>query len=67
MDRPTSEREQRRAEHLLPEEQTVGSEDAEAQAAAILDDSDARESYAEPTPDLRIDHRTTEETVEPPD
>lgn len=51
------DRTQRRADHLLPEEQAVGSDDAEAQAEAILDDSDAREAYAETAPDLRIDHR----------
>jgi hypothetical protein len=64
MDEPTAERVKRRAAHLLPEERAAGSEDAEKQAASILADSDARERYAEPAPDLRIDHRTSEETVD---
>ncbi|MGN9908431.1 hypothetical protein ACTMTJ_12875 [Phytohabitans sp. LJ34] len=59
------ERVERRAEHLLPEEREAGSADPEAQAEAILDESDAREEYAEPAPGLRIDHRTSDETVEP--
>lgn len=65
MSEPESERVERRAEHLLPEERAAGTDDAEAQAEAILDDSDAREDYAETAPGLRIHHRTTEETVEP--
>ncbi|MFC0533765.1 hypothetical protein [Phytohabitans kaempferiae] len=59
------ERVRRRSEHLLPEERVAGSDDPEAQAEAILSDSDARERYAEPAPGLRIDHRRSEETVEP--
>jgi hypothetical protein len=59
------ERVERRAEHLLPEERAAGSDDPEAQAEAILDESDAREEYAETTPGLRIDHRQSEETVDP--
>ena len=65
MQEPTEERIRRRAEHLLPEEQEAGSEDTDQQAASILADSDARESYDEPTPGLRIEHRTSEETVDP--
>jgi hypothetical protein len=65
MDKPTADRVQQRAQHLLPEERAAGSDDAEKEAASILADSDAREKYAEPTPDLRIDHRTSEETVDP--
>ena len=54
-----------RAEHLLPEERAAGSEDPEAQAEAILADSDAREDYIEPSPGLRIDRRRSDETVDP--
>lgn len=61
---PESDRVRRRSERLLPEERAAGSDDAEAQAASILADSDAREAYAEPTPDLRIDHRRSEETAD---
>lgn len=59
------ERVERRTGHPLPEEREAGSADPEAQAEAILDDSDAREEYAEPAPGLRIDHRRSDETVEP--
>lgn len=65
MHEPMAERIRRRAEHLLPEEQAAGSDDTEMQAASILADSDAREEYVESTPDLRIDHRRSEETVDP--
>jgi hypothetical protein len=65
MSEPASERVQQRSENLLPEERAAGTDDATAQAAAILGDSDARERYAEPEPDLRIDHRRSEETVDP--
>ncbi len=65
MDEPSVERVRQRAAHLLPEERAAGSGDAEEQAAHILADSDAREAYAEPAPDLRIDHRTSAETVDP--
>lgn len=57
------ERVRSRAAELLPEEQAAGSDDPEAQAAAVLRDSDDREEYREPTPGLRIDHRTSEETA----
>ena len=52
-----------RAGHLLPEELAAGSDDPEAQAAALLQDSDDREHYRETSPDLRIDHRTSEESA----
>jgi hypothetical protein len=52
-----------RAQHLLPEEQRVGSDDPEAQADALLTESDERERYSESTPDLRIEHRTSEEAA----
>jgi hypothetical protein len=52
-----------RARHLLPEEQRVGSDDPEAQADAVLTESDERERYVESTPDLRIEHRTAEEAA----
>ena len=54
-----------RAEHLLPEEERVGSDDPQAQAEALLTESDARERYEESTPDLRIEHRTSEEAASP--
>jgi hypothetical protein len=48
---------------LLPEELTAGSDDPNAQAEAVLEDSDDREAYRETTPDLRIEHRTSEEAA----
>ncbi len=64
MDETGTERVQRRAAHLLPEEVAAGSDDTQAQAGSILGDSDSREEYREPTPDLRIEHRTSEDTAE---
>ena len=42
----------------------MGSDDPEAQAAAILHDSDEREAYRESAPDLRAEHRTSAESVD---
>ena len=64
MSQPEPRRVRERSQ-LLPEEQAAGSENTGAQAASILDDSDAREAYAEPTPDLLIDHRQSDEVVDP--
>lgn len=55
----SDERVERRTE-LLPEEQRAGSDDPEAQAEAILDESDARSTYP-----VAREERTSEETVEP--
>ena len=66
-DETTEPRITSRAADLLPEERAAGSADAQAQAAAILRDSDLREAGVESTPDLRAEHRTSEETVPPPD
>jgi hypothetical protein len=43
---------------LLPEERRAGSDDPEAQAAAILRDSDDREAYRKPE-----EHRTADESA----
>ncbi|WP_262284661.1 hypothetical protein [Micromonospora sp. MA102] len=56
--------------HLLPEEAAVGSEDPEAQADAILTESDIREEDRNAAPDTVLEHRTSDQTVtpvEPPD
>jgi hypothetical protein len=45
---PDEERVERRAE-LLPEERAAGSDDAEAQARAILEESDDRTEHPEET------------------
>ncbi|GAA1544902.1 hypothetical protein GCM10009827_076020 [Dactylosporangium maewongense] len=52
-----------RAEDLLPEELAAGSDDPKAQAEALLADSEDREHYRETAPDLRIDHRTSDEAA----
>ena len=46
--------------NLLPEEERVGSDDPEAQAEAILEESDARAET--PTP---VEERKSEDTVDP--
>ncbi|MGW0431035.1 hypothetical protein ACWDV4_00590 [Micromonospora sp. NPDC003197] len=72
-----------RAEHLLPEERTAGSDDPVRQAQAILADSDERESDSterdsaatsvaadDAAPDTIVERRTSDEAtavVEPPD
>lgn len=58
---------QRRAADLLPEERAVGSDDPQAQAAAILADSDRREGDLEAAPDSFLEHRSSADTVTPPD
>ena len=60
-DRPVSEdRVARRAADLLPEERAAGSADPEAQAAAILADSDDREFAPQP-----LEERRSDETAAP--
>lgn len=56
-----------RAADLLPEEQVTGSADPQAQAAAILADSDAREADLEAAPDSFLEHRTSAQTLTPGD
>lgn len=65
-----NERVESRADHLLPEEQQAGSDDAYAQAEAILDESDIRERDQRVAPDTVLERHTSDETVvpvEPPD
>jgi hypothetical protein len=54
-----------RAEHLLPEERSAGSDDPRAQAAAILAESDIREDDPGAAPDTVLEHRTSEEAAQP--
>ncbi|TNH30489.1 hypothetical protein FHG89_07120 [Micromonospora orduensis] len=56
--------------HLLPEEAAVGSDDPQAQAEAILAESDIREADQNAAPDTVLERRTSDQTVaavEPPD
>ena len=50
---PDQERVRHRADELLPEERAAGSDDPQAQAAAILADSDEREYDPEAAPGHR--------------
>ena len=67
MDDTTDGRVRRRAADLLPEERTVGSDDPQAQARAILGDSDVREHVPDGAPDSFVEHRTSAQTVAPDD
>jgi hypothetical protein len=58
------DRVEKRAAALLPEERVAGSADPEAQAEAILEDSDEREADLS-GPDSFVEHRTSEQTVMP--
>jgi hypothetical protein len=49
-----------RATALLPEEAAAGSDDPEAQAAAVLEESEERTLDPEP-----VEQRASEDTVEP--
>ena len=60
-----AQRTRRRAE-LVPEEQAAGSDDPERQAEVILEDSDARQADRDAAPGTVVEHRKSEDTVEPP-
>lgn len=59
------ERAARRAE-LLPEEDAVGSEDPEGQAAQILAESDERTADRDRAPSTHLEHRTSQEVAQDP-
>lgn len=61
------ERARARAENLLPEERAAGSDDPEGQAASILSESDTRQEDRDAAPGTVLEHRRSEETVEPPE
>ncbi|QGN47191.1 hypothetical protein GKC29_10235 [Micromonospora sp. WMMC415] len=68
-ERSDQERIESRA-HLLPEEASVGSDNPDAQADAILAESDIREADRNAAPDTVLEQRTSDQTVtpsEPPD
>ena len=66
-EKPDPKRVETRADELLAEEIEVGSDDPQAQAEAILADSDDRTDYR-PTPaGPGVEHRQSEDTVEPVD
>lgn len=63
---PDPERVQQRAAELTAEELDAGSDDPEAQAEAILAESDARTEDRVAPAGMPIERRHSEETVEPP-
>jgi hypothetical protein len=63
---PDDERVESRAE-LLPEEQAAGSDDPEAQARAILAESDERTASRDSAPSTHLEHRTSDEVTDTPD
>jgi formate dehydrogenase subunit gamma len=63
---PDQERVRHRADDLLPEERAAGSDDPEAQAAAILADSDEREYDPQAAPDTVLERRTSADATDPP-
>ena len=54
-----------RAEALLSEEEEAGSDDPQAQAAAILEEYDEREFDRVDPPGQGVEHRHSEDTVDP--
>jgi formate dehydrogenase subunit gamma len=61
---PDQRRVRQRADELLPEERAAGSADPEAQAAAILADSDEREADPAAAPDTVQEHRTSADATD---
>jgi hypothetical protein len=59
-ERPDEALVEARADDLLPEERAAGSDDPEAQAEEILEESEARTLDPEAE-----EHRTSDETVDP--
>ena len=56
----------RRAAHLLPEEDAAGGSDRpRAQAEAILEESDERQADRDAAPDSLVEHRTSDEATPP--
>ena len=66
-DQPTDDRTAARAAELLPEEEAVGSDDPEAQAEAILAESDERQTDRDAAPDAVVERRTSDEVAVDPD
>jgi hypothetical protein len=60
------ERVSTRAE-LREEERAAGSDDPEAQAEAILEDSDRRVASRDAAPGTHLEHRTSEDATPPVD
>jgi hypothetical protein len=50
---------------LLPEEQSAGSDDPEAQVTAVLEDSEQRIADRDAAPASTVEHRTSEDVTPP--
>lgn len=66
MDESDERRVHTRAENLLPEERAVGSEDPEAQAEAILADSEERTEHPGAAPDTVLEQRSSQDAADAP-
>jgi formate dehydrogenase subunit gamma len=64
---PDQERVRHRADELLPEERVAGSDDPQAQARAILADSDERQEDPTAAPDTVLENRTSADATDPVD
>lgn len=64
-DEPTNDERVSSRSELLAEEKAVGSDDPEAQAEAILAESDERTASREASPGTHLEHRTSEDTTPP--
>ena len=62
---PSAERVDARAARPPAEEERAGTDDAEAQSEAILAESDLRQEDRDAAPDTVLEHRRSEDTVEP--
>jgi hypothetical protein len=67
MSSSSQKRVEQRAAELLPEERSVGSADPQAQAEAILTESDEREADLDAAPDSFLERRTAEQAAPPAD
>ena len=56
-----------RAAGAPPEEEAAGTDDAPAQAEAILEDSDIRTADRDAAPGTVLEHRTSDDVTEPLD
>ena len=59
------DRTDRRADHLRIEERRAGSDQPQAQAEAILEESDVRSEDRDAAPDSFVEHRTSDEATPP--
>jgi hypothetical protein len=64
---PDPARVRRRADALRPEEEQAGSDDPYEQAKEILAESDARTEDRVSPPGQPVEHRASEDTIEPTD